>query len=132
MVKLGNWHDTIGTDAENSPHREAPNRHIKGSKKYKEMIDRDSKNADRWKNLPFTFSKPPKRTRPREDIYHVCDSCHHISMVSRFRAGQVCKGCKSYASVNKDNTYQTAEELEAVLEEIEARQNAAAKPQDGE
>ncbi len=110
MSKLGNWHDGIGTSRENSPHREAPNKHIKGSKKYKEMIDRGTK-EDAKKNLPFSFGKPPKNSRPREDILHVCDYCGHVSMVSKYRAGQGCRGCKRFTSVNGSNTFATEEEM---------------------
>lgn len=113
---LGNWYDGIGTEHENSSNREAPNRHLKGSKKYKEMIDRDSKNTDFWKNMPFTFSKPKKRTRARQDIYHICDACGHVSMVSRYRVSQTCGGCKAYSSVNETNKFNTAEEVTAALE----------------
>lgn len=115
MVKLGNWHDSIGTDRENSPNREAPNKHIRGSKKYKEMIDRDSKRSDSWGNLPFTFSKPPKRTRPIEDIFHVCDHCGYVSTVSKLRVGQECRGCKKYSRVTPDNTFNDEESLEVFL-----------------
>lgn len=115
-MKLGNWHEGIGTSRENSPNREAPNRHVRGTKKYKEMIDRDSKRLDKYGNLPFTFSKPPKRTRPREDIFHVCELCQHISLVSKFRVGQTCPGCCKYTSVNETNTFHTEDDLEKYLE----------------
>lgn len=111
-----NWHDKIGTPAENSPHREAPNRHIRGGRKYKEMIARGSREADK-KNLPFTFSKPAKRTQARKDIFHLCDHCRAVSMVGKYTAGIVCSGCNGFASVNKSNTYVTGEELEAALGE---------------
>ncbi len=114
MIKLGNWHDGIGTSRENSPHREAPNKHLKGSRKYKEMIDRGSKEAAK-KNLPFSFSKPPKKSKPREDIFHVCDRCGYVSMVSRYRAGQGCYGCKQFTSVNSSNTFATEEEMNTEL-----------------
>ena len=110
-MKFGNWHDKIGTDRENSPHREAPNKHIKGTKKYLEMIDRDSKVSDRFKNLPFTFSKPLKRTQPRRDIFHVCDNCAELTAVNKNTAGRVCGGCRKYTSVNETNTFATEEEL---------------------
>lgn len=116
MVKFGNWHDKIGTTHENSPNREAPNKHTRGDKKYKEMIDRDSKNADRYKNLPFSFNKPPKRTQPRRDIFMVCSKCGHVDLVNKYTAGKVCKGCKSYTDVSAANTYHTEEELMVVLE----------------
>lgn len=117
-VDFGNWHSKIGTSAENSPNREAPNKHIKGGKKYKEMIAKDTKRIDSQGRMPFTFSKPAKSTRYREDIYHICDSCHHVSFVSKHRAGQVCKGCKGYTSVNKSNTYETEEEVDLVMQEL--------------
>lgn len=114
MIKLGNWHDEIGTSRENSSHREAPNKHLKGSKRYKEMIDRGSKEAAK-KNLPFSFSKPPKKSKSREDIFHVCDHCRHVSMVSKYRAGQGCRGCKKFTSVNSSNTFFTEKELHTEL-----------------
>lgn len=115
---LGNWYDGIGTTHENSANREAPNKHIKGGKRYKEMIDRDSKKTDFWKNLPFTFSKPPKRTKAREDIFHICDLCNHVSMVSAYRVAHTCHSCKQYTSVNDSNKFFTEE---AVTAELEAR-----------
>ena len=115
-IDFGNWHDSIGSSAENSPNREAPNRHTRGGKKYKEMIAKDTKRIDDHGNMPFTFSKPSKRTRYREDIYHVCDKCKQISFVSKHRAGQVCRGCSSYTSVNSSNTYHTEEELDTALQ----------------
>ena len=53
-------YDEFGlTDRESSKTREAPNRSERGRKKYLEMVDKSSKDADK-KNLPFTFSKPKK------------------------------------------------------------------------
>lgn len=115
MIKLGNWHDKIGTSAENSPHREAPNKHIKGSRKYKEMIDRGSKEDDK-KNLPFTLGKPAKRTNVRRDIFHLCEHCLAVSMVGKYTVGKICSDCKRFASVNKENTYKTAEKLSEALD----------------
>jgi len=118
MVKLGNWHDGIGTAAENSPNREAPNRHNKGTRKYKEMISRDVKKTDFWKDLPFTFSKPKKRTHARRDIIHLCDHCSAISVVNKYTAGRGCSKCFKYTSVNEGNTFTTEDEL---VTELEAR-----------
>lgn len=117
-IKLGNWHSDIGTSAENSPNREAPNKHSMGTKKYKEMIAKDTKRIDAQGRMPFTFSKPPKTTRYREDIYHLCDKCQHISFVSKHRVGQACKGCKEWTSVSSTNTFHTEEELDLVLREL--------------
>lgn len=118
MIKLGNWHDKIGTAHENSPHREAPNKHIKGTKKYKEMIDRDSKNADRYKNLPFTFNKPPKRTQPRRDVFMVCTKCQHVGLVNKYTAGKICGKCSLYTSVGPENSFKSEEELELALKKL--------------
>lgn len=117
-VNLGDWHSKIGTSAENSQHREAPNKHNMGAKKYKEMIAKDTARVDAHGNMPFTFSKPTKTTRHREDIYWMCDKCSHIAFVSKYRAGQVCGGCKSYGSVNADNTFKTEEALELRIQEL--------------
>ncbi len=114
-IDLGNWHDGIGTSRENSPNREAPNKHVKDSKKYKEMIAKDTKRIDNHGNMPFTFSKPAKKTAARKDIYHVCDNCQKITFVSKYRVGHVCSGCKKYVCVSKINTYLTEEELDAAL-----------------
>lgn len=119
-MKFGNRHDRIGTSYENSPNREAPNRHTKGTKKYREMVDLDSKKTDFWKNMPFTFSKPPKRTRHRRDIFHVCDNCMAVNVVSKYTAGRVCGGCKKYTSVNISNTYANEEELNAFFAKLAA------------
>jgi hypothetical protein len=113
-MKLGsNWYNNIGTPAENSPHREAPNRHEKGNRKYQEKISRDMKSSN---DLPFTFSKPNKSTpKGKEDIIHICDNCHFISLVSKIRVGQSCKSCRTYTSVNSENTFETEEQLESYL-----------------
>lgn len=117
MSKLGNWHEGIGTSRENSPHREAPNKHVKGSKRYKEMIAKDTKRIDDHGNMPFTFAKPTKRSHARRDIYHMCDNCNHVSMVSKHTAGRTCSCCKNYTSVNDGNSFNTEEELMEAVEQ---------------
>lgn len=104
------------TPQEASNNREAPNKMEKGSKRYKEKIHRDSKFADKWKNLPFTFSKPAKRTQARRDIFHLCDTCQHVMLVSKFTAGMICKGCKSYSSITEANTFESEEELNEFID----------------
>jgi len=115
---LGNWYDGIGSPSENSPNREAPNKHIKGGRRYREMIDKDSKKTDFWKNMPFTFSKPTKRTRARRDVFMVCFECNHIQMVNKHTAGKVCSKCKKYTNVGADNTYASEEELLVALDSL--------------
>lgn len=118
-VDFGNWHNKIGTSAENSPNREAPNKHQMGRKKYKEMIAKDTKRIDEQGKMPFTFSKPAKTTRFRKDIYHLCDKCLSICFVSKYTAGKSCSGCQSWSPVNNTNTFETEEELDVRLKELE-------------
>jgi len=103
---------------EDSPHREAPNRHLKGSKAYKEWVARDSKRLDQ-KNLPFQFIKPPKRTQPRRDVFHVCDYCTGINVVNKYTVGITCSICKKYSRIHEGNRFTNEEELEKFLEFLE-------------
>lgn len=89
------------TSNELSSHREAPNAMEKGTRKYKEMISKDVKQAETWGNMPFTFSKPKKNVTARRDIYFQCD-CGRISAVSKNTCGIECGGCKNYVSVTED------------------------------
>lgn len=114
--------DSPYTAHENSSNRESPNRHEKGTKKYREWIQKENEQADQQGKLPFTLGKPPKRVQARRDIYHVCDFCRQITMVNRFRAGQTCTGCRQYVSVNETNTYKNEEELMEVLESLDDSQ----------
>lgn len=118
-LKLGNWHDKIGTARENSPNREAANKHIKGNRAYKEMIDRDSKKTDFWKNMPFTFSKPAKRFQPRRDIYLIHDTCQGVNAVTRYTVGIVCPKCKEFFTSNETNRFETQEDLIEALSNLE-------------
>ena len=70
-----------------------------GVRKHNERIHRESKNADDYKNLPFTFRKPPK-ARGRS-IYVKCDNCGHITFATSITVGIVCKGCKKFSSVTE-------------------------------
>jgi hypothetical protein len=87
------------TSRENSPHREAPNRHERGSKKYLKMVDESSKKAAS-KNLPFTFSKP-KRSENLA-VWCQCPSCDRVSHVGKNTVMVACVDCKSLYEV-EDN-----------------------------
>lgn len=87
---------------EDSPNREAPNSHSRGSKKYKEMVHKKTKELDKYRNLPFQFSKPPKRTQRRRDVYFQCANCDEVHAVNKYTKGIVCGNCKSYQSVVED------------------------------
>ena len=87
------------TSKEASPNREAPNKHVKGNKKYKEMVSKGSKMAD-MKNLPFSFSKP--KTSEKLGKICMCPKCEHISNVSKNTIMIVCSSCKSLYKVTEE------------------------------
>ncbi len=99
------------TKFENSPHREAPNKHIKGSRKYKRMISESSKQMDKHGNLPFTFGKPPKRSQARRDIYFLCFGCLNVKTVSKFTEGVCCNKCNKYVNIDDTNSFKELSEL---------------------
>lgn len=70
-----------------------------GVRKHNERIHRESKNVDDYKNLQFTFRKPPK-DRGRS-IYVKCDNCGHITLATSITVGIVCKECKKFSSVTE-------------------------------
>ena len=88
------------TDKESSTHREALNKQSMGNKKYKNMIDSGSREADK-KNLPFTFSKP-KKDSPRT-VTCWCTECGSFTRVSKTTVMVICAGCGSLYSVTEDN-----------------------------
>lgn len=67
-----------------------------GFKKHKERIQRESKIADDYKNLPFQFSKPKKAKR---HVVVKCKKCGHISSAPKNTIGIICSGCKKYSAV---------------------------------
>jgi len=95
---------------EDSPHREAPNKQTRGTKKYKEWIDRESRQLDKFGNLPFTFGKPAKKTQARRDVLFQC-GCGLITAVSKNTCGIECGKCKKYQSITAANIL-TEEQLE--------------------
>lgn len=69
-----------------------------GVRKHNEKIHRESKFADNYKNLPFTFSKPKK---PKAQIIVRCCNCGHITSVNKNTVGVICSECKIYSSVKE-------------------------------
>jgi len=70
-----------------------------GTTKHNERIHRESKYADAHKNLPFSFSKPPK---PRGvSTYVKCDNCGHITVATSVTVGIVCNECKKFSTVTE-------------------------------
>jgi len=70
-----------------------------GTQRHNERIHRESRYADTHKNLPFSFSKPPKQTSRSK--YVSCDKCNYITSVSVNTVGMVCPECKKYSSVTE-------------------------------
>ena len=68
-----------------------------GLQKHNEKIRKESKQADQ-KNLPFTFSKPVRRTC---HDYFECDGCGSIMSLPRNTIMVVCSGCKELRKVTK-------------------------------
>lgn len=104
------WYDSIGTTHENSPNREAPNKHLKGAKKYREQIHRESKVLDQ-KNLPYSFGKPQKSSSGIRDIYATCSS-GHIKPITKTIVSYVCRECQEYVKITSENSYSNLESLE--------------------
>lgn len=68
-----------------------------GIQKHNERIRKESKHADQ-KNLPFTFSRPPRRTC---HDYFECVGCGNIMSLPRNSIMVVCSGCKELRKVIK-------------------------------
>lgn len=98
--------------------REAPNRHLKGGKKYKEMIASDSKRTDKFANLPFKFRKPPKRTEARREIYCVCPNCGSVKSVNKNTIGMTCL-CGLYIRVADSVHFDSEQGLQEYLQELD-------------
>lgn len=96
--------------------REAPNRHLKGTKKYMEMISRSEKAE---KNSPVKFIKPPKRTQPRREIYFICGSCSKIGLVNKNTVSTTCSGCRGYNRIEEVASFSSESELEEYLSSLE-------------
>lgn len=71
---------------------------VGGVNKHNERIHRESKYADEYKNLPFTFSKPKKSGRRQ---YMECSECGNVVYVSINTVGIICKECNAYVSVKE-------------------------------
>lgn len=70
-----------------------------GTKKHNERIHRESKRVDHYKNLPFTFRKPPKAKGP--STYVKCNNCGNITLATTVTVGVICKQCNKFSSVTE-------------------------------
>ena len=89
------------SSSENSSNREAANKHIKGSKKYKKMVSDQTAIADR-KNLPFKFSGPKKNEH--RGVICQCPHCENATSVTKNTIMVICGSCRKGYSVTEDNT----------------------------
>lgn len=69
-----------------------------GEQKHREKIHRESKFADDHKNLPFTFSKPPRRSR--NETFE-CVECGRILSAPVNTIMCSCPVCKKATKVER-------------------------------
>jgi ribosomal protein S27E len=87
-----------------------------GLRKHNEKIHRESRRADHYKNLPFSFSKPSKPKgssthvrcdncgyKPKGSSTHVrCDNCGYIISATTVTIGIICSACHKFSTVTKE------------------------------
>ena len=78
--------------------REAANAKRIGPRRYKERIDKGSKDADN-KNLPFKFSKPGKDKV--STVLVVCITCGNSTLVNTDTILSLCNYCKTLNRVTR-------------------------------
>lgn len=74
-----------------------------GVKKLNERIHRESKYADSYKNLPFSFRKPNKNMGRTMAL--VCDNCGAYVSGTSATVGVICRSCKKFSSVTEVDVY---------------------------
>lgn len=80
-----------------TPRRWEPER---GTQQLRDRIHKESKFADDHKNLPFTFSKPPRRVASR---VLRCVECGYTFSGSKNTVCLVCPECKKVVKVEELN-----------------------------
>jgi len=79
-----------------SPRRYEPS---SGLKRHNERIHKESKMADNYKNLPFSFRKPIK---PKgRSAYLKCNNCGHVTVGSTATVGIICNNCNKFSTVTE-------------------------------
>jgi ribosomal protein S27AE len=71
---------------------------VGGVQKHNERIHRESAYVDKYKNLPFEFSKPKK---PKKVVTKVCSNCGTYVSVTKHTIGVICNKCHTYAKVKE-------------------------------
>jgi ribosomal protein S27E len=97
---------------QDSPHREAPNRHEKGTQKYREWVHKESKKSDD-RNLPYKFSKP-KRAKPR-NLRVFCTECGQQTCVTQTTVAVICSKCRKLYHITPENSGSDIEEKVALI-----------------
>ena len=69
---------------------------IGGVKAHNKRIHRESEFTDKHKNMPFTFSKPKAKKKPK---VKVCENCGHYVSVTKDTVGIICQFCHTFAKV---------------------------------
>ncbi len=86
--------DTISSElAPGSPRRYEPEM---GIANHNRRIHNESAYADKYKNLPFSFSKPTKNKITRIKF---CSNCNAAVEVNKNAVGIICSTCNKYASL---------------------------------
>lgn len=71
-----------------------------GLHKHNEKIHKESKFADDYKNLPFSFSKPPRSKRHE---WFECVECGHILSAPKNTVMVECRQCNKATKVERMN-----------------------------
>lgn len=69
-----------------------------GVDRLNKRIHRESKFADDHKNLPFSFSKPPRSKKSKRVR---CTRCNYITFAPQNTVGMICHKCNKYVSVEE-------------------------------
>lgn len=69
-----------------------------GERKHREKIHKESALTDKYKKLPFTFSKPPHN---KQSNMFKCSNCGHLFFASKDTLMVICSGCKKLAKAEK-------------------------------
>lgn len=87
---------TVSTELEpGGPRRYEP---AEGVNNLNKRIHKESAFADKYKNLPFEFSKP-KYAKVKKQVVKLCGNCKAPVTVATNCVGVICSKCKTYASV---------------------------------
>ena len=72
-----------------------------GIKKHNSIIHKESAIADKYKSLPFSFSKPDFGGGVSKSTIKVCSNCGTEVYVHRNAISIICSSCGKYASLQE-------------------------------